>query len=153
ISLAAWNNSSRCASSHSTPRSCCASGNRFRGRLCASDAPWGRGGIDEPGPESRSVLCTGADIGYNPTGARDGGSRGVPRPSSCCGRAHLFQGESMATQGMYSGDELTRPAVRVSDQNQLDFELDFYAGILARHPDYVDVLRLMGNLLTLKGRY
>jgi tetratricopeptide (TPR) repeat protein len=59
----------------------------------------------------------------------------------------------MATQGMHSGDELTRPAVRVSDQNQLDFELDFYAGILARHPDYVDVLRLMGNLLTLKGRY
>ena len=59
----------------------------------------------------------------------------------------------MATQGKHSGDELTRPAVRVSDQNQLDFELDFYSGILARHPDYVDVLRLMGNLLTLKGRY
>ena len=42
---------------------------------------------------------------------------------------------------------------RLTDQSQLDFELDFYSGILQRQPDYVDVLRVMGNLLTLKGRY
>jgi len=41
----------------------------------------------------------------------------------------------------------------VADQNQLDFELDFFGGILTRLPDYVDALRIMGNLLTLKGRY
>jgi tetratricopeptide (TPR) repeat protein len=44
------------------------------------------------------------------------------------------------------------PPPRVSDQNQLDFELAFFEGVLARHPDYVDVLRIMGNLLSLKGR-
>jgi tetratricopeptide (TPR) repeat protein len=45
--------------------------------------------------------------------------------------------------------QLARPA----EQSQLDFELDFFAGILDRNPDYVDVLRVMGNNLTLKGRY
>src|SRR5881392_2871982 len=44
---------------------------------------------------------------------------------------------------------LARPA----DLNQLDFELDFFAGILDRFPDYIDVLRIQGNNLTLKGRY
>ena len=34
-----------------------------------------------------------------------------------------------------------------------DFELEFYLGILRRVPDYVDVLRVVGNLLTLKGRF
>jgi len=48
----------------------------------------------------------------------------------------------------------TSPALaRGRDQNQLDFELEFFGGILARNPDYVDVLRIMGNLLTLKGRF
>jgi tetratricopeptide (TPR) repeat protein len=42
---------------------------------------------------------------------------------------------------------------RGADQSQLDFELDFFAGILVRNPDYVDVLRIMGNLLTLRGRF
>ncbi len=42
---------------------------------------------------------------------------------------------------------------RHSEQNQLDFELEFFAGILRRHPDYVDVLRVMGSLLSLKGLY
>ncbi len=45
------------------------------------------------------------------------------------------------------------PAARAADQTQLDFELDFFGGVLQRCPDYVDVLRVMGNLLTLKGRY
>jgi tetratricopeptide (TPR) repeat protein len=42
---------------------------------------------------------------------------------------------------------------QVPDQNQLDFELAFFEQVLACNPDYVDVLRILGNLLTLKGRY
>jgi tetratricopeptide (TPR) repeat protein len=62
----------------------------------------------------------------------------------------------MAHQGKSSNPHEPTPANaagRVADQNQLDFELDFFAGILSRCPDYVDVLRIMGNLLTLKGRF
>jgi tetratricopeptide (TPR) repeat protein len=64
----------------------------------------------------------------------------------------------MAHPGKHSdeGSEHTTtgsPQVRLGDQNQLDFELEFFAGILERRPDYVDVLRVMGNNLTLKGRY
>jgi tetratricopeptide (TPR) repeat protein len=64
----------------------------------------------------------------------------------------------MAQQGKHpnEGPEPTTakgaPA-RVPDQNQLDFELAFFEGVLARKPDYVDALRIMGNLLTLKGRF
>jgi tetratricopeptide (TPR) repeat protein len=43
--------------------------------------------------------------------------------------------------------------VRLADQNQLDFELEFFDKILDNHPNYVDVLRVQGNNLTLKGRY
>ncbi|MBY0230313.1 MAG: hypothetical protein K2W96_13600 [Gemmataceae bacterium] len=39
------------------------------------------------------------------------------------------------------------------DPNQFDFELEFYSGILAQHPDYVDVLRAVGSLLSLKGLF
>jgi tetratricopeptide (TPR) repeat protein len=46
-----------------------------------------------------------------------------------------------------------KPAARVPDQNQLDFELAFFGGILERSPDYVDVLRILGSLMTLKGRF
>jgi tetratricopeptide (TPR) repeat protein len=42
---------------------------------------------------------------------------------------------------------------RVQEQNQLDFELEFFAGILAKKADYIDVLRIVGNLLTLRGRF
>ncbi len=42
---------------------------------------------------------------------------------------------------------------RSSDLSQLDFELDFFGRILGSHPDYIDVLRVQGNNLTLKGRY
>ena len=44
------------------------------------------------------------------------------------------------------------PTTRSADPSQLDFELDFFSGVLTRHADYVDVLRIMGNLLALKGR-
>src|SRR5262245_23474744 len=47
----------------------------------------------------------------------------------------------------------SKRAVRVPDQSQLDFELAFFAGVLERSADYVDVLRILGNLLTLKGRF
>ncbi len=47
----------------------------------------------------------------------------------------------------------SNPLARSTDQSQLDFELDFFEGVLGRNPGYVDVLRVMGNLLTLKGRF
>jgi tetratricopeptide (TPR) repeat protein len=42
---------------------------------------------------------------------------------------------------------------RSGDLSQLDFELEFFSRILGSHPDYIDVLRVQGNNLTLKGRY
>src|SRR5437660_8202317 len=48
-----------------------------------------------------------------------------------------------------TGSALARPA----DQNQLDFEIEFFGRILERYPGYVDVLRVQGNNLTIKGRY
>jgi tetratricopeptide (TPR) repeat protein len=63
----------------------------------------------------------------------------------------------MAHQGKHSNEgsepTTTGSLARSADQNQLDFELDFYGRILERHPNYVDVLRVQGNNLTLKGRY
>ena len=46
-----------------------------------------------------------------------------------------------------------KPAARESEQSQRDFELEFFAGILHRTPDYVDVLRAMGSLLSMKGMF
>jgi len=43
--------------------------------------------------------------------------------------------------------------VKTQDQSQLDFEIEFFAGVLERHPGHVDVLRVQGNNLTLKGRF
>src|SRR5262245_24038479 len=45
------------------------------------------------------------------------------------------------------------PTTRGADQTQIDFELEFFSRVLERAPDYVDALRLMSKLLTLKGRY
>jgi tetratricopeptide (TPR) repeat protein len=63
----------------------------------------------------------------------------------------------MAQQGKHSNEKPepspTNPTARVPDQSQLDFELDFFGGVLSRNPNYVDALRVMGNLLTLKGRF
>jgi tetratricopeptide (TPR) repeat protein len=64
----------------------------------------------------------------------------------------------MAQQPKHPGDgPESAPAgavpARSADQHQVDFELEFFGAVLTRCPDYVDVLRLMGNLLTLKGRY
>ncbi len=67
-------------------------------------------------------------------------------------------GEVMAQQGKHSDEgshstSTSSTAVRSVEQNQLDFEIEFFGKILERHPDYVDVLRVQGNNLTLKGRY
>ena len=42
---------------------------------------------------------------------------------------------------------------RKSDLEQLDFELEFFSAVLEGTPDYVDVLRIFGSLLALKGRF
>lgn len=41
----------------------------------------------------------------------------------------------------------------ITEQSQIDFEFDFFSGVLQCNSEYVDVLRLMSKLLTLKGRY
>ena len=64
----------------------------------------------------------------------------------------------MPQQGKFSNEgpepiSTSAPLSRLADQSQLDFEIDFFGGILKRNSDYVDVLRVMGNNLTLKGRF
>src|SRR5437879_4044555 len=59
----------------------------------------------------------------------------------------------LPNEGSKPTTSTSQALVRLSDQSQLDFEVEFYGGILERKPDYVDVLRVMGNHLTLKGRY
>ena len=63
----------------------------------------------------------------------------------------------MAQQSQHSHDgpepAAAHAPARAADQHQLDFELDFFGAVLQRCPDYIDVLRIMGNLLTLKGRF
>ena len=65
----------------------------------------------------------------------------------------------MSSQGNYAGGEssstsLSSPPSRVlQQQSQIEFELDFFEAVLQRNPDFVDVLRVHGNNLTLKGRY
>jgi tetratricopeptide (TPR) repeat protein len=64
----------------------------------------------------------------------------------------------MAHQGKQSNEGSESTSVgshlaRLANQSQLDFELDFFGGVLERHPCYVDALRAHANNLTLKGRY
>lgn len=40
-----------------------------------------------------------------------------------------------------------------SQKSQIDFEIEFFSGILERNPNYVDVLRVLGNNYTSKGDY
>jgi tetratricopeptide (TPR) repeat protein len=50
------------------------------------------------------------------------------------------------------GRDLPEPLVATfRDQSQLDFDLAFFEHLLEREPDYVDVLRCQGELLTRKG--
>jgi tetratricopeptide (TPR) repeat protein len=64
----------------------------------------------------------------------------------------------MAQQGKPPNQETETTMVgnqlaRLANQSQLDFELDFFGGILERFPTYVDALRAQASNLTLKGRY
>lgn len=65
----------------------------------------------------------------------------------------------MSSQGKPSGaSELptstaAAPVRPSRTESQLDFELDFFARLLERNPDYIDALRVHGNNLTLKGRF
>src|SRR4051794_37600864 len=60
----------------------------------------------------------------------------------------------MGQHGNHAHETSSKGAGRSGgDQNQLDFELEFFAAILAANPNYVDALRILGNLLSLKGRY
>jgi tetratricopeptide (TPR) repeat protein len=42
---------------------------------------------------------------------------------------------------------------QLAERSQLDFEIDFFGGVLQIQPDFVDVLRAHATNLTLKGRY
>src|SRR5437016_3907300 len=64
----------------------------------------------------------------------------------------------MAHLGKHSNEDpgpapAGKTSARTADQAQIDFELEFFTGVLEKMPDYVDALRLMSKLLTLKGRY
>lgn len=61
----------------------------------------------------------------------------------------------MAQPGKHfnDGPASSKTSARETEQSQLDFELELFAGILGRSPDYVDVLRVMGSLLSLKGLF
>ena len=39
----------------------------------------------------------------------------------------------------------------MSDDAARDFEIAFYEGVLALHPEYVDVLKILGDLYTRRG--
>jgi tetratricopeptide (TPR) repeat protein len=66
----------------------------------------------------------------------------------------------MSSKGKHSGSNedaastsTSSPLRTTQRQSQLDFELEFFEAILRRHPDFIDVLRVHGNNLTLKGRF
>lgn len=42
---------------------------------------------------------------------------------------------------------------RLATQSQLDFELDFFAGLVARRPDYVEALKALAKTLALSRRH
>lgn len=65
--------------------------------------------------------------------------------------------ERMTSKGKKYHEDSQPPAASgglraLADESQLDFELKFFGNILQSFPDYVDVLRVTGNNLTLKGR-
>lgn len=58
------------------------------------------------------------------------------------------------SSGSNSLPELPRQVLRrFGAQKQLDFELEFYNGILERNPHYVEVLRVMSSNLIAKGNF
>ena len=63
----------------------------------------------------------------------------------------MAQSSNRTNEGIETAATLS--LARLAEQTQLDFELDFFGGILQRHAGYMDILRAQGNNLTLKGRY
>ncbi|QDU63787.1 hypothetical protein Pan216_46680 [Planctomycetes bacterium Pan216] len=52
------------------------------------------------------------------------------------------------------GAELTpRVPQRWAGQTQLEFEIEFFGGILDSHPDQLDILRVMASNLAARGEY
>lgn len=41
----------------------------------------------------------------------------------------------------------------MTTHSDIDFEIAFYEGVLAEHPEYVDVLKIVGNLYTARGLF
>lgn len=50
-------------------------------------------------------------------------------------------------------DSLERAASVFERRSQVEFDIDFYARLLEREPNYVDVLRRQGELLTCQGQH
>lgn len=46
-----------------------------------------------------------------------------------------------------------QPRSRKAESEQTEFEIKFFSDVLERYPDYVEVLRAFGNLLTKQGHY
>ena len=63
--------------------------------------------------------------------------------------AHAGKHSDESFEHTSTGSSLARPA----EQDQIDFEIEFFGAVLERLPNYVNVLRQMGNILTLRGRY
>ncbi len=66
----------------------------------------------------------------------------------------FIKGNTMSSKGKPS--EPLSPVIatsRTPEPEQLNFEIDFFTGVLERHPDFVDALRVLGNNLTIKGRF
>ncbi|MBI1831925.1 MAG: hypothetical protein HYR84_10800 [Planctomycetes bacterium] len=64
----------------------------------------------------------------------------------------------MSSSGKPAGNKTatssaSAPLRACEQQSQLDFEVDFFETILNRNPEFIDVLRVHGNNLTLKGCY
>ncbi len=68
-----------------------------------------------------------------------------------------MRGEDMSTSSKRPSDDPSRLApvtlAQLAERSQLDFELDFFAGVLQEAPDFVDALPAHAGNLTLKGRY
>lgn len=61
----------------------------------------------------------------------------------------MTQSDDLRPEG--SGDLLPDIELPKVKKSQLDFDLEFFDSILRRAPDYIDVLRCQGELLSRKG--
>ncbi|MFT3879894.1 MAG: hypothetical protein QM703_09565 [Gemmatales bacterium] len=46
-----------------------------------------------------------------------------------------------------------QPRTKKAESEQTEFEIRFFSDVLERYPDYIEVLRAFGNLLTKQGHY